>query len=247
MSPACPLTPLPHTLARAWPLPAACTCRGLSVGGGRGDGATSSSGERQRIPAAADTPPPPRWGARLATDGAGVAATQCAKTGTAHKEVGLGAPRVSSPSSCAVGGGLQTTWQHRERPRAAKGDSCLFWKLVLAASLPPSGHGALLSCSQPALDITTLTPHCSPSHPPSPEPITPCPPPPPPSSGCPLALCFPRAGWLAPQCRGAGLTSPGGGRQQCQGEKWTPEPPRAWLCSTRPVTLFSRDWPLRMH
>lgn len=114
--------------------------------------------------------------------------------------------------------------------------------------LPPFPlQGTGLSCSQPALDITTLTPLCSPSHPPSPEPITPCPPPPPPSSGCPLALCFPRAGWLAPQCRGAGLTSPGGGRQQCQGEKWTPEPPRAWLCSTRPVTLFSRDWPLRMH
>lgn len=75
------------------------------------------------------------------------------------------------------------TRQLCEHPRTAEGDSRLFWTLVLATSLPPSGHGALLFRPHPAPDNTPLIPHCSPSHPPSPETITacstPCTPPPP--------------------------------------------------------------------
>lgn len=178
-----PLARCCPALQSAWACTAVCACHRPSTGRGRGDEPHPAAGVTARS-CCCRRPSATTLGG---TQGP-VWLPLCAKTGAAHEELGSRAPRVSAlSSSCTLGGGLQTARQLCEHSRT-KADSCLFLTLVLAASLPPSGRGALLR-PHPALDVTTLTPHCSPSHPPSPEPIaacsSPCSPAPPPSSSCP--------------------------------------------------------------
>lgn len=170
-----------------------------------------------------------------------MAATHCAKAGAAHEELGSRAPRcpLRAPARLEVDFKRPGSFANVLEPLRA---TAVFSTLVLAASLPPSGCGALLFRPHPALDVTTLTPHRCPSHPPGPEPITACSPPcsPPrlPSSSCPLAPSLLRAGRLAPRCPGQAPQGLEVGRQRCVRARPGPRERPARSRPPRPVAAL---------